>query len=477
MVEDNGGNESDRAQRKLTRKMTYAAKRVTSGLLIDANRGRFYRSKAGRYYLKSSKAELDARIAHQKLEWKRQKYDRDALKERYKRSAKTKADRKKLREEKRQLHKKQDSFFQRVSQKKAIKKKKKMLRQERMKAVASMIGSWAVGFLVVLMILVLVFMPLFVVIGSLVGGLGDFVIQVPYETLSMTNEYFTDMLVRFQMFVSPDFEDNYESILSEQYPDVYAFEYDLPDEFTYDTVLLKAYLGAKYKEFDITDPEVQADLDEIFELFATYEHEIVPEYRDVPIYEHGVMVGTEQQLVDICYITAELHDLEEILRARLSDSQNEQVDKYLISGLGQTVYGPVMAQSWGYSGAEFRVSSEFGYRVQPTEGASTYHKGIDIACPTGTPLYSAVAGTVELAGDSGKGGLRVRIRDSNTGVAVVFMHMSEIAVSVGQEIALGEYVGKSGNTGNTTGPHLHLAVMDENDVYHDPRDYIPSIIE
>ncbi len=475
---DERGNNTDEAAKKAIRTYGYASKRLINTALIRTNRLERTFSKGTRYRLKSEKAKLEVGSLQKELTWQRDRYERDKIKERYRKSQKTKKDREKKRKELKELHKKQDTFFQRVHQKKAFKKKKKKLRSETRKRVISMVAPLGGIFITIALVFLILLLPFIILMGALGSGIGEFTSQNSYETLAMTNEFFSDLMVKYEMFVSPGYEDNYESILIEANPDIYEFIYDIPDEFKYDTVLLKAYLSARYKTYDITDPEIQEDLKEIFELYALYDHEIKKEYRDIPIVDaYGNVTGYEKKLVDICYIHAELMDLEEILKARVDDTGKEQIDKYIASGLGLNVFGPVMAESWGYEGATYRVSSEFGYRTAPKEGASTNHGGIDIACPTGTLLYSAVTGTVEMSGDSGKGGLRVRIVDDDTGIKVVYMHMSDIAVSAGTHVSKGEYIGKSGATGNVTGPHLHLEVHDPEGNKHDPRDYIPSILE
>jgi len=85
------------------------------------------------------------------------------------------------------------------------------------------------------------------------------------------------------------------------------------------------------------------------------------------------------------------------------------------------------------------------------------HEGIDIAVGEGTPVRAAAAGTVIYAGwMSGYGNL-VAV-DHGNGLSTAYAHNSSLAVSVGQSVAAGEIVSYSGNTGNSTGPHVHFEV-------------------
>lgn len=103
------------------------------------------------------------------------------------------------------------------------------------------------------------------------------------------------------------------------------------------------------------------------------------------------------------------------------------------------------------------VSSKFGPRNAPVAGASTFHRGIDIAVPTGTEVYAAAAGKVITASDTGLGGLTIFI-DHGNGYYTCYMHLSEFRVSVGSVVAKGDLIALSGNTGNSSGPHLHFGV-------------------
>lgn len=105
-----------------------------------------------------------------------------------------------------------------------------------------------------------------------------------------------------------------------------------------------------------------------------------------------------------------------------------------------------------------RQSSGFGRRSAPTKGASTYHKGIDWATPTGTPVYASCGGTVSKAGWGSGYGYVVYI-DHEDGSQTRYGHLSKVLVKVGQTVKQGERIALSGNTGVSTGPHLHFEIL------------------
>jgi murein DD-endopeptidase MepM/ murein hydrolase activator NlpD len=103
---------------------------------------------------------------------------------------------------------------------------------------------------------------------------------------------------------------------------------------------------------------------------------------------------------------------------------------------------------WPVSGP---VTSPFGYRW------GRLHAGIDIAVPVGTPIHAAASGTVALAGWVDGYGNYTCI-DHGGGLATCYAHQSSLAVSVGTHVTQGQVIGYSGNTGHSTGPHLHFEV-------------------
>ncbi|MEO5493090.1 MAG: peptidoglycan DD-metalloendopeptidase family protein [Sphingomonas sp.] len=102
-----------------------------------------------------------------------------------------------------------------------------------------------------------------------------------------------------------------------------------------------------------------------------------------------------------------------------------------------------------------RVSSSFGMRLHPILGYYRMHKGIDVACAYGSPVYAVIDGMVNWAGYKGGYGNYIGINGSS-GVGTGYGHLSRIAVRSGERVSRGELVGYSGNSGLSTGPHLHF---------------------
>ena len=104
------------------------------------------------------------------------------------------------------------------------------------------------------------------------------------------------------------------------------------------------------------------------------------------------------------------------------------------------------------------ISSHFGVRNDPFNATPSVHTGTDFGAPTGTPVYAGADGTVTKAERYGGYGNTIIIRHSNL-YKTLYAHLSEIKVSYGDTVKKGELIGLIGNTGRSTGPHLHYEII------------------
>jgi murein DD-endopeptidase MepM/ murein hydrolase activator NlpD len=118
-------------------------------------------------------------------------------------------------------------------------------------------------------------------------------------------------------------------------------------------------------------------------------------------------------------------------------------------------------------------TSAYGRRADPFTGAPSRHSGVDIAAPMGTRIRSATNGVVRAAGWDDMLGNYVEVRAS-LGYSYVYGHMSEILTRAGAAVSTGEVIGRVGDTGYATGPHLHFEVR-KYGVPQNPRFYLPGI--
>lgn len=110
------------------------------------------------------------------------------------------------------------------------------------------------------------------------------------------------------------------------------------------------------------------------------------------------------------------------------------------------------------------LTSHAGFRIDPIEGGTRFHNATDYAMVEGTKLYSLFNGTVTRSDNVGDGyGESIKI-DCGNGIVIHYAHMSKRLVSVGDKVTQNQLIGLSGNTGRSTGPHLHLSLFYKGEV-------------
>jgi len=110
---------------------------------------------------------------------------------------------------------------------------------------------------------------------------------------------------------------------------------------------------------------------------------------------------------------------------------------------------------WPVRGA---VNSEYGNRLSPWSKATEFHGGLDISAGMGTPIYAPAAGTVFFAGKQAEYGTAI-IVDHGQDIRSLYGHLSKLAVQSGQKVERGMVIGYTGNTGRSSGPHLHYEIL------------------
>lgn len=247
-------------------------------------------------------------------------------------------------------------------------------------------------------------------------SLGEFLNNA--EFITNISDYDRDMLLKFKEVVKQVEEQ--EKVIKEEYEEMETMQNELIDK----QESLQQMLNSKNSEISNLDSEIKKNAD--------------------------ALAALEKAAADA-----------ERKQNEANDNDTSGAGGSVISGNGSLAH-PVP----GYS----RISSYFGYREQPLAGASTNHKGIDFAAPTGTPIYAASGGTVTSAGNSGKAGKMIVINHHN-GMTTYYMHCHKLYVKPGQQVSKGQNIAAVGSTGNSTGPHLHFQV-NVNGVPKNPLKYL-----
>jgi murein DD-endopeptidase MepM/ murein hydrolase activator NlpD len=104
-----------------------------------------------------------------------------------------------------------------------------------------------------------------------------------------------------------------------------------------------------------------------------------------------------------------------------------------------------------------KLTSRFGYRISPITGVRTFHSGVDLKADIGTPVAAAMAGKVVDVGVNATFG-RYIILSHGGAYQTLYAHLDRVYVARGTQVSQGEKIAESGNTGETTGPHLHFGI-------------------
>lgn len=125
--------------------------------------------------------------------------------------------------------------------------------------------------------------------------------------------------------------------------------------------------------------------------------------------------------------------------------------------LQRDVLGSTAAQPGAFPVGDHRASitSPYGERVDPLNGSAKFHHGVDIAAPQGSAIVAAEGGVVESSGKRGGYGMAVEIRHPD-GSTTLYAHASRLAVQAGDRVEAGQRIADVGQTGRSTGPHLHF---------------------
>lgn len=150
---------------------------------------------------------------------------------------------------------------------------------------------------------------------------------------------------------------------------------------------------------------------------------------------------------------ASSEDLSRLTEVVLQEGESLRALERLISRAGKALAS--LPSRWPVRGA---VNSEFGGRQSPWTKSGEFHGGIDIAADRGTPVLAPAAGTVSFAGTHAEYGLTVML-DHGEDLRTIYGHLAKVSVALGQQIARGGELGRTGNSGRSSGPHLHYEIL------------------
>ncbi|MDD3229809.1 MAG: peptidoglycan DD-metalloendopeptidase family protein [Oscillospiraceae bacterium] len=321
------------------------------------------------------------------------------------------------------------------------------------RAVAGFVSShpMAVSFLALLLLLMFSFSALFTSCTNMaLGGLSSIVLSsytADDKDIDNAELAYTEWETDLQLQINHAEDDH---------PGFDEYRYQV-DDISHNPFELMAYLSAAYQDFQFS--AVQSELRRIFD--AQYTLEFVEEteirYRTETSTDPVTGEESEEEVPYEWYIlniNLTSRSFTEVIMPELDAEEREMYDLYMqTKGNRQYIASPFDFDWISH------VTSYYGWRVHPLTGEKNYHKGIDIAVPIGTDILSGQDGTVTQASfDAGGYGWYIVV-EGKDGLVSKYAHCDTLLAGVGQKIKKGDLIAKSGDTGTSTGPHLHLEVL------------------
>ena len=231
----------------------------------------------------------------------------------------------------------------------------------------------------------------------------------------------------------------------------------------YDDQMMEKLIGTK-EEIALKEETLEAELEELEMMQAELENQKKKVNNSINA-KKGELSAKASEIGDAS-------DAQDDYEKQLEEQEKllSEIEDQIAQAANPDVYeGSATGFIWPCP-AYTRISSYFGPRPQPVPGASTNHKGVDLAAPYGANILASAAGVVTTSKYSASAGNYVVIAHGN-GTSTVYMHASSLLVSVGDVVEQGQVIAKVGSTGYSSGNHLHFGVI-KNGSYVDPLGYI-----
>jgi murein DD-endopeptidase MepM/ murein hydrolase activator NlpD len=175
----------------------------------------------------------------------------------------------------------------------------------------------------------------------------------------------------------------------------------------------------------------------------------------------SILLELEKKSEEYAILVAESELLQEELMQDIAAKEVElkeaKYDEYLRK-LALKGDNPPSNATWITPVSGYRLTSAFGMRKHPVLKVNRMHNGVDMACAAGTPIYATRAGTVTTASYQANGAGNYVSINHLDGFSSIYMHMTHYVVSKGQKVSQGQLIGYVGNTGISTGDHLHFGI-------------------
>lgn len=267
-----------------------------------------------------------------------------------------------------------------------------------------------------------------------------------YEDIDDASILYTELEVDLQIYLRS---------IESNHPGFDEYRYDV-GEINHNPFELMAYLTAVYGEFTFAEasPILRALFAEQYQLTLTPTTEIRTRTETRTDAEGNIYTAEVQYEWRILHVTLTSRPLSLILMGRMDSDEQQHFNVLMASRGARQLVGNPFDFNWLP-----HMSSRYGYRIHPIHGDKRFHAGIDIALPTGTEILAGFDGTVTHVGYDADGYGNFVVIDDGAGIQALYAHCHTILVSQGQRVEYGQVIATVGNTGASTGAHLHMEVF------------------
>lgn len=254
----------------------------------------------------------------------------------------------------------------------------------------------------------------------------------------------------------------------QNYPYVDNFIYNVPQRAETNEEQIYAYLKAKYGDEKVSETVIKGEIEQIHnKLYRLSLNEKINTWTETK--EDGSVETHTTTIMTITLVTKTFTEFYEenkdSLLKKHQQKDYENILKLMKENVGKILNNPFPKVDW-----RKYITSEYGYRLHPITGVFSKHTGLDIGMSNGTNIYACMSGTVQTF-NSGNSGFGLYLTITNGKYKTLYAHCSEILVQEGQRVNAGDIIAKVGNTGNSTGPHLHLEYF-VNGTRKNPKSYL-----
>ncbi len=292
------------------------------------------------------------------------------------------------------------------------------------------------------------------------------------QALALQQEQYNQMKARIK-YMYENSNDSYLGYLveSKSLADIFSREEYIEKVTGYDKEIMQKYQSV-LTEVAVAKQQADDKLSSVGAVKTALQYEkktakrlMAEKHRQLKMYDSLTQSSQEELGTYAEQIAAQEQEVENLMQ-----QQRQQIAAQENVYNGKPVVMPVEGEyAWPLT-VSGRITSPFGPRSAPTAGASSYHKGVDIAVSMGSAVLATKAGKVVTSTYSPSAGYYVGIYHGG-GIYAYYMHNSSLQVKEGQKVKQGQVIARSGSTGVSTGPHLHFAIFRKGN-YVNPMYYV-----